>query len=483
MLNKLYIAIILIVFGIGVIIFDTFPRSTFSELEKRDLASFPAYTAEKLHDGSYFKAISTWFSDSEPYRDVLMKMSMQFSDLIGIAQSEENIRFHAAESTKPKASPENADIAEYQNEITANEKAKIAHAGIVLIGKTPHVRALMAYGGEASGGTAFANMANAYKKAFPKVNVYCMVIPTAIEFYCPDQAKRVTKPQLPTIKNIYKHLAPNVKGVDAYTPLAKHVKEDIFLRTDHHWAPLGAYYAAQQLAMDAGVPFKPLSSYDKHVIHGYVGSMYGYSKDISVKESPEDFVYYTPKAIHYTTTYINYQVNKDFKVTSESKPYNGEFFHTFKDGSAGAYCTFMGGDSKIVKVRTQQKNGRRIIVFKDSFGNPVPGFLFFSFEEVHVIDYRYFTKDIYKYVADNKITDIVFANNIFVAYEGGSNYMKFLHRENVDKFAPRTAEASADSKKEAATTQDELPPANPPSHTPPAEATPPAEPSKAPSSE
>ena len=466
MLNKLYIAIILIVFGTGVLIFDTFPRSTFSELEKRDLASYPTYSAQALHDGSYFKAISSWFSDSEPYRDVLMNMSMQFNDLIGIAQSEENIRFHVAEDTKPAPSPENKEIADYQNEITANEKAKIAHAGIVLIGKPGQVRALMAYGGEASGGTAFAKMANAYKKAFPKVNIYCMVIPTAIEFYCPDQAKRVTKPQLPTIKNVYKNLDPNVKGVDAYTPLAKHVREDIYLRTDHHWAPLGAFYAAQQLAKDAGVPFKPLSSYDKHVIHGYVGSMYGYSKDISVKESPEDFVYFTPKGIKYTTTYIDYQVNKDYKVTGEGKPYTGEFFATFKNGSAGAYCTFMGGDSKITKVRTQVKNGRRIIVFKDSFGNPVPAFLFFSFEEVHVIDYRYFTKDIHKYVADNRITDIVFANNIFVAYEGGHNYLKFLRRENVDKFASKTPASTSKSDNPPATPKKEETPATPPKETP-----------------
>lgn len=452
MLNKLYIALIMLVFGAGVIIFDTFPRSTFSELEKRELATYPTYTAEKLHNGSFFKGISSWFSDSEPYRDVFMTMSMAFKEHIGIPQSEENIRFHAAESPKPQPTTDNTDIEEYQNEVTANEKAKISHAGIILIGKPGQVRALMAYGGEATGGKGYADVANAYKQAFPKVNVYCMVIPTAIEFYCPDQAKSSTKPQLPTIKNIYKNLAPNVKAVDIYTPLAKHAKEDIYLRTDHHWAPLGAYYAAEQLAKVAGVPFKPLSNYDKHIIHGYVGSMYGYSKDMSVKQSPEDFVYYTPKGITYTTSYIDYQVNKSYQVTSEGQPRTGEFFLHFKDGSTGAYCTFMGGDSKIVKVQTPVKNGRRVIIFKDSFGNPIPGYLFYSFEEVHVLDYRYFAKDIRKYVTDNKITDIVFANNLFVAYEGGKNYMKFLRGENINKFAsasPATGKEQKQNKQPA----------------------------------
>jgi hypothetical protein len=88
----------------------------------------------------------------------------------------------------------------------------------------------------------------------------------------------------------------------------------------------------------------------------------------------------------------------------------------YKDGSGGAYCTFMGGDSKITQVRTSTKNGRRVIILKDSFGNAIPGYLFFSFEEIHVIDNRYFTKNMVNYVRENKITDILFANNIFSAY-------------------------------------------------------------------
>ena len=37
---------------------------------------------------------------------------------------------------------------------------------------------------------------------------------------------------------MYAHLSDSVKAVDIYTALGKHAKEDIFLRTDHHWAPL-----------------------------------------------------------------------------------------------------------------------------------------------------------------------------------------------------------------------------------------------------
>ena len=56
------------------------------------------------------------------------------------------------------------------------------------------------------------------------------------------------------------------------------------------------------------------------------------------------------------------------------------------------------------------------MLIKDSFGNALPAFLFYSFEEIHVVDFRYFNQNIQKYVSDNNITDILFEQNIFNAY-------------------------------------------------------------------
>jgi hypothetical protein len=437
-----YIAIIGVVFAAFVIVFDTFPRSKVSELEKRELAQFPTFTKDSLLDGSFTREVSQWFSDSEPYRDELMTLSMDVKDHIRLTTNdEEQITFHAAEPEQGSTTAEedNKRIAELDEaekeradgivpEEIADENAKIANAGIVIVGKGEKVRALMAFGGSASGCVGYANSANKYKETFPNVNIYCMVIPTSMEFYCPEKVKKHTKPQRPVIDNVINHLAPGVKSVDVYYTLKEHAQEDIYLRTDHHWAPLGAFYAAKKFAQVAGVPFRDLNSYERHVVHGYVGSMYGYSKDISVKKAPEDFVYYVPTGVSYETTYTNYNVDKSYHVTGVGKPYTGPFFYKFKDGSGGAYCTFMGGDMKLTQVRTSTKNGRRLIILKDSFGNALPGYLFYSFEEVHVIDSRYFKKNMIDYVRENHITDILFANNIFKAYSNYtySNYVKFL---------------------------------------------------------
>ena len=254
-----------------------------------------------------------------------------------------------------------------------------------------------------------------------------MVIPTAAEFYCPEKARKSSKPQRPTIDNIYKHLSQTVKAVDAHTALSKHTGEPIYLRTDHHWSPLGAYYAAQAFARVAGVPFNDLSAYERHVVHNFVGSMYGFSKDISIKHAPEEFVYYTPKT-EYTTTYTIYDVDKDYHVTGEHKPVKGRFFMNYKDGSGAAYSTFMGGDAKITRVQTSTKNHRRVLVLKDSFGNALPGYMFYSFEEVHVVDFRYFRRNMAEYVRQNHITDVLFTNNVFMVCSPNTakSYRRFL---------------------------------------------------------
>lgn len=446
---KAYLLLFVPLFALFAVVFGTFPRSTFSELEKRELASFPEFDLEKLLSGTFTSQVSLWFSDSEPFRDQLMAFSMAVKDLIRLDTGEENITFHAAVSEQEPDGPLMADTAVVSTDISnplAEENAKIANAGIIIVGSGDHVRALMAYGGSAKGCTGYALAANKYKETFPWVNVYCMVIPTAAEYYCPEKMRRRTNPQRPTIENVFRHLAPDVKPIDIYDALGAHTDEDIFLRTDHHWAPLGAFYAAQKFAEVAGVPFKPLSNYKRCVVHGYVGSMYGYSQDVAVKNAPEDFVYYVPQGVDYSTTYVDYTIDENYHVIGMGRPYKSVFFYRFKDGSGGAYCTFMGSDTKITCVRTSTHNGRRLMILKDSFGNALPGYLFFSFEEVHVIDSRYFTRNMVDYVNENHITDILFANNIFKAYSSHTygGYVRFLTQSGKIQ-TPQEQSQTADS--------------------------------------
>ena len=101
--NKLYLIIFGVVFAAAAVVFDTFPRSTFSTLEKRDLAEVPTFSTERLLSGQYTREVSHWFSDSEPYRDRLMALSMYLKKISGIAApagEEEAVTFHDTEAPK-----------------------------------------------------------------------------------------------------------------------------------------------------------------------------------------------------------------------------------------------------------------------------------------------------------------------------------------------------------------------------------------------
>ena len=109
--SRFYLLIIGLVFAAFAVVFDTFPRSTFSPLEKRDLATFPSFTVDRLLSGAFTKEISTWFSDSEPYRDHFMQMSMETKHALSLNRGEENVTFHAA-------SPDASELA--SNDAAAN---------------------------------------------------------------------------------------------------------------------------------------------------------------------------------------------------------------------------------------------------------------------------------------------------------------------------------------------------------------------------
>lgn len=447
--SVMYITTVGVFFIILTAVFLFFPRSAYSELEKRDLAEFPDISdIEKIKQdpAKFTSEVSSWFSDTEPYRDELMTMSMKIRGAMkaDFRSEEETVSFRPAEAavaavksddsknSDNSATPDNADNADntYNGEAPAADddndediedgKAKLGSSGTIIIGKGDKVRALMAFGGTAKGGGGYVDLLNTLANEFPNSNVYAMVAPLATEYYLPAKAAKASNPQKPFIYSIRDRLSPKVKFVDVYDELLKHKKEDIFLRTDHHWAGLGGYYAAKRLAETAGVPFKGLDAYDKHVVKNFVGSMYGYSKDISVKKAPEDFVYYVPNQVGFDAQFVSYTLNKNFKIVRESKPYKSAFFKKFKDGSGNAYLTFIGTDQAYVKVKTSTPGNRKLLIIKDSYGNAVPGNLFYSFNEVHVIDFRYFTHNLKEYVNKNGITDIAVCFNVFNAYSSGS---------------------------------------------------------------
>lgn len=326
-------------------------------------------------------------------------------------------------SSVTESEKENSDITSSNTESTDTSSAEtttenkggndkpVGVDGVVTNGQVAvtidgHRWGISLYGGGT--GENYAKYLNEFKeKVGSNVNVFNMVVPTSSAFYLPAGYEEYNASHRDSINSIANNLV-NVINIDGYAALEAKTDEYIYTRTDHHWMPLGAYYAAKAFCDVAMVPVKELSTYEPVDVEGFVGTMYAFTEyDEQIKNDPETFRYYIPST-DYTATYYK----TDFTIDEDVKFFTSIFV---EQPASGAYSTFMGGDQKIVKIETENKNGRKLCVFKDSYGNAEIPFFIDSFQEIYVCDVRYF--DVYApdFVKDNGITDVLFTMCTFSA--------------------------------------------------------------------
>ena len=289
----------------------------------------------------------------------------------------------------------------------------IGDNGILVSYMDGHYRGLMPCFGTYGYCDGWISAVNSLRKKLPDVNVYSMVIPTSSEFYIPKGYESgFTTSQYNKISYIAESLE-NVVDVDVYSVLKSHTHEEIFSRTDHHWFPLGGYYAAEEFAKASGVDFPKLSEYKKVSCGGYVGSLYSYSKDKHLYNDPENFVMYMPpNNSKLKTTYYN---------TSFGGGYDGKLF--VASDASSYYCSFLGSDDRIAEIETDVKNGRTLVIFKESYGNALVPFLTSGYEKIYVCDIRYFTPNAVDFCKKVGATDLLTAVCTYTPAGTNSKYL------------------------------------------------------------
>lgn len=282
--------------------------------------------------------------------------------------------------------------------------------GIVIAG----TRAMENYGGGVKSAANYAGYLNNFKTAVgDNINVYSMPIPIASAFYAPEEYKNSVNAHIKTFASLRDNLS-GVKDINLLNALAPHTGESIYSRTDHHWQALGAYYAAEEFAKVADVPFTDITGFTKEVIPDFVGSLYGFSKDEILKQNPEDFIYYVPNQ-NYTARFYTRDTFK--------KPFENSLFFSGK-----SYSMFIGGDSYITEIDTGVNNGRKLLVFKDSYGNALAPFLISSFEQVYMVDIRYFQFNALQFIKEHNITDVCFSLSAFSVVTKNGSRVKDMSR-------------------------------------------------------
>lgn len=433
--NIISSAAILIFIAVTAVMLAVLPRPEISELEKRELTRMPSFSVKSLLSGEYFSGISEHFSDTVPFREQLVILNSRIKKEMGIsaptfygsveivADDDGNSLEKDPETTTPTIATEPQitdgqqvtepiDIQTTQTEQTTSETTGIAdfsNNGIVVDGVKMYGEdaGVMLFGGNKKQGARYAQMINSYKAALGEdVNVYNMVVPTSVEFYLPSKYSKYSSSEKEAIEYIYSCLSPDVIPIDAYSTIAEHTDEYIYLRTDHHWSPLGAYYAYTAFAEALGMDYHPISDYTERVKEGFVGSLYGYTNDITLANAPEQFRYYLPPDVDYSVQTYYYDT-----LTPKN---GGALFHEYVEGPS-CYGVFLGADAIHTKITTNAGSGRKIVVFKESYGNAFVPYLVNNFDEIYVIDIRYFGTNAVNYIKKSGATDVLFINNCFAA--------------------------------------------------------------------
>ena len=268
--------------------------------------------------------------------------------------------------------------------------------------------AMELFGGSDDTAQAYADVISNFKASAPEYTVYNMVVPNHTEFAIPsrliENGSVATGSQMENIKNIYSRYTQDVTPINCYNKLGEHLNEYIYFNTDHHWTGLGAYYAYQAFCEQTGQTPLDLTTCTEHTIEGFEGSMI--DSDASLYENLD--------TVHFWTfPYATHGMRQD---NPGEELYETSVYYEQETGGSVAYGVFIYGDAPLfVEYNDDNKNGKKIAVVKESYGNAFVPYLTNNYEEVHVIDFRYFGQSLKSYMQDNDINEVLFINNVMSA--------------------------------------------------------------------
>ena len=390
------------------------PKSKVSDEENRALAQMPELSAENVFSGKYAKGIDDYLNDHFPFRTAFILAGdglgnvFKYTDensvevLAGVVNDdmgEGETLYDVQDEEEEPSEPEEEPLPEAA-QIDVPEKADYNSHGIIISG----TRAMETFGYYDSMLESYASIVNKMSEAVPEVKVYSIVVPTAGEFYSPVEYHTGMHSQKDAISKLYSYLSPEVSPVDAYTYVAAKADEYVYFRTDHHWTARGAYQGYLGFCRAAELEAVPLESFPTEVVSdSFVGSMYRYTKRQIIKDNPDYVeVFYQPEPESckgYTSASMGYSYDVDMISNTEK--------------TTNKYLAFLGGDHPLLHIVTMNKNGRRLLVFKDSFGNALIPFLTNHYEEVYVVDPRSATLTVSEFCQQHEINDILMENYAF----------------------------------------------------------------------
>ncbi len=166
----------------------------------------------------------------------------------------------------------------------------------------------------------------------------------------------------------------------------------LYYRTDHHWTAQGAYLAYVNYCKARSMDPKSMEEFElKTVSDQFYGTIYSKVLDSAAK----------PDTIEAASKLPSLQVKYDGKDVPG-------IYHEEKLAEKDKYAYFFGGNPGKVELKTDVNNGKRLLIIKDSFANSMVPYLLSEYEEVVMIDLRYFNGQVSQIMEESEITEVLF---------------------------------------------------------------------------
>ncbi len=160
----------------------------------------------------------------------------------------------------------------------------------------------------------------------------------------------------------------------------------------------GAYIVYSEFCNMAKIKASPLTSFKKEVVaKDFLGT---FDSKAQVLEQEKDMI----------TVYKN-DINQNVKGNYDGVEFDSIFNEMYLNNK-DKYSYFLNGNSAKVLIKTNIKNGKNLLIIKDSYAHIEAQFLCQNYEELHFIDTRYYKASLSDYIRKNDITEVLFLYNV-----------------------------------------------------------------------
>lgn len=255
------------------------------------------------------------------------------------------------------------------------------------------------------GSEDYASIITAFGKKYSSLNVSSLIAPKAGAYLASAGVEDYHDSVAANIKNTYGKMDKTITTVDAVSVMDQHRGEYMFYRTDINWTGLGAYYAYTAYCKANGMTALPLDSYQTIIHTGFRGGLYNASGSKSDLDSNRDYTEihfpqtgYTMRYTYNGTTWYNGKAVDEGTEDDPNYTYNGVYLD--------------GGVHPLVEIKTDNKNGKVLLMVKDPFGNALAPYLIDHYETIVLVDYTYdLVENVSDLIKDYKVTDVLILSN------------------------------------------------------------------------